>query len=145
MSYWYGNAKIASFIKQVRAKEVTLTFARSSWPWGQNVNKNDTKVQLFRDANNSLIIPKEFKWKLLERNDQYVTKDWMIRINTEVHRTQKANKEQTLKKLTKVIKNAFKEPKVRKKTAPPKRAVDKRIAEKKRRSKTRSSRKKIVG
>jgi ribosome-associated protein len=62
-----------------------------------------------------------------------------------VHKSQKANKDQTLKKLTKIIKSAFKEVQVRKKTKAPKWAVDKRIAEKKRRGKTRASRTKIVG
>jgi len=69
-----------------------------------------------------------------------------LRIDTSVHRTQKANKEQTYKKLTKIIKSAFKEEKpIRKKTAPPKHAVDKRIAEKRKRSKARATRRKIVG
>jgi len=68
-----------------------------------------------------------------------------LRLDTSVHRTQKANKEQSYKKLVKVIKSGFKIEKVRKKTKPPKRAIDKRIAQKKRRSKTRETRRKIVG
>jgi hypothetical protein len=68
-----------------------------------------------------------------------------LRLDTSVHRTQKANKDQTYNKLAKIIKSAFKEEKVRKKTVPPKWAVDKRIAAKKRKSKRRYLRTNIVG
>jgi ribosome-associated protein len=145
MSYRYWKAKIDGFIKQIWSKEVILTSAKSSWPGGQNVNKNETKIQLSRDVKNSQILPKLYIERLMERNTDSVTSEWVIRIDTSVHKSQKANKDQTLKKITKVIKSAFKEEKVRKKTTAPKWAVDKRIAEKKRRSKTRSSRTKIVG
>ncbi len=145
MSYRYGLTKINWFIKKVRTKEVTITSAKSSGPWGQHINKNETKVQLVWNVIESQIIPKPYLQKLIERNEKYITQDWSLRIDTSVHRTQKANKEQTYKKLAKIIKSAFKEENVRKKTAPPKRAVDKRIAEKKKRSKTRNTRKKIVG
>ena len=145
MSYRYGKAKIDWFIKQVRAKEVELSFARSSWPWGQNVNKLETKVQLTRDVTNSSLIPQPHLTRLIERNKQYITEQGHLRLDTSVHRTQKANKEQTYKKLAKIIKSAFKEKLPRKTTVAPKRAVDKRIAEKRRRSKTRGSRRKIVG
>lgn len=145
MSYRYGNTKIASFIKQVRNKEVQLVSAKSSGPWGQHVNKNETKIQLTRCVADSAIIPQPYLNKLIERNAKYITQEGILRLDTSVHRTQKANKEQTYKKLAKIIKSGFKEEAVRKKTAPPKRAVDKRIAEKKRRSKTRSTRRNIVG
>lgn len=144
MSYWYGKSKIQSFIKQVRNKEVELVSAKSSWPWGQKVNKIQTKVQLIWYVSQTKYIPEPYLSKLIEKNKKYITQTWILRIDTSVHRTQKANKEQTYKKLIKIITSAFKEEKVRKKTKPPKRAVDKRIAEKKRKSKTRNSRKKIV-
>lgn len=145
MSYRYGKAKINWFIKQVRNKEVELTFARSWWPWGQKINKVETKVQLSRDVGKSQIVPQPYLKKLIEKNKQYITNESVLKVDTSVHRTQKANKEQTYKKLAKIIKSAFKEEKVRKITKAPKRAVEKRIAEKKRRSKTRNTRRKIVG
>lgn len=145
MSYRYWKAKIDGFIKQIWSKEVVLTSAKSSWPGGQNVNKNETKVQLTRDVTNSQILPKVYIVRLIERNSNIVTNEWVLRIDTSVHKSQQANKDQTLKKLTKIIKSAFKEETVRKKTTAPKWAVDKRIAEKKKRGKTRASRTKIVG
>jgi ribosome-associated protein len=140
MSYRYWKAKIEWFIDTIRYKEVDLDYAKSSWPWWQNVNKRETKVQLSRDANSSTTLPEPYKSRLLEQNATLITEDWILRIDTQVHRTQEANKELTQKKLATIIKNAFKEPKVRKKTEPPKHVIDARIAEKKRRSKIRQSR-----
>ena len=145
MSYRYWTSKIKTIIDKIRHKEVILTSTKSSWPWWQHVNKNETAIQLTRDVHTSEFLPKPYKAKLIDRNSQAVTDWWVVRIDTHVHKSQKANKEQTYKKLTKIIKSAFKEPTVRKKTTAPKRAVDKRIAEKKRRGKTRSSRRKLVG
>lgn len=145
MSYRYWRAKVEWFIKQIWNKEVALSSTKASGPWWQHINKNETAIQLTRDVKNSQILPKLYITRLIERNKQYMTNEGILRIDTHVHKSQKANKEQTHKKLVKVIKSAFKEEKVRKKTTAPKRAVDKRIAEKRRNSKKRASRTKIVG
>jgi ribosome-associated protein len=145
MSYRYSTTKITWFIKQVWSKEVEINSTKSSGPGWQHVNKNQTKVQLTRNVAASDIIPKVYKQKLIERNKMFVTQDWFVRIDTWVHRTKKANTEQTYKKLAKIIKSAFKEEVVRKKTVPPTQAVDKRIAQKRKRSKSLQTRKKIVG
>lgn len=144
MLYRYGTTKINWFIKQIWNKEVILLSAKSSGPGGQHVNKNQTKIQLTRDVSASQVLPKIYIHRLIERNQAYITDSWVLRIDTQVHRTQKANKEQTYKKLVKIIKSAFKEEVVRKKTLPPKWAIDKRIAEKRKTSRTRKSRNKIV-
>ncbi len=145
MSYRYGKKKVDGFIKQIRHKEILLSFAKSSWPWWQKINKIETKVQLSWDIHQSAILPQPFLQRCIERNSKYITDEWILRIDTSVHRTQKANKEQTYKKFVKIVKFAFAEKAVRKKTKPPKRAVYKRIAEKKRKSKRRNLRKRIVG
>lgn len=145
MSYRYWKNKIESFIKKVWTKEVQLEFVLSGWPWWQHVNKVATKVQLHRDISKSLYIPEPYLTRCIQKNQQYITDEWILRLDTSVHRTQKANKDQTYKKLRNIIISAFKEPTVRKKSIVPQRAVDRRIAQKKRRSRTRSTRRKIVG
>lgn len=144
MSYRYGATKINWFIKQIRSKDIVLSSVKSSGPWGQHVNKNETKIQLTRDVSASQVLPKVYIQRLIERNQAYITDSWILRIDTQVHRTQKVNKEQTYKKLVKIIKSAFKEEVIRKKSLPPKWAIDKRIAEKRKTSRTRKSRNKIV-
>ncbi len=140
MSYRYWKAKIEWFIDTIRYKEVELNFARSSGPWWQNVNKRETKVQLSRPIVQSQTLPEPFKQRCIDQNRSIITDDGVMRIDAQVHRTQDANKELIQKKLANIIRNAFKEPKVRKKTEPPKHVIDARIAEKKRRSKIRQNR-----
>ena len=141
MSYRYSKTKIDGFIKDIRYKEVELWSAKSSWPWWQHVNKTESKVQLSRNVQQSLILPLIYKEKFLALYPTHITADGALRIDTQVHRSQTDNKELTLKKFAAMIHAAFKPPKPpRRMTEPPKHAVDARIAAKKRRSKIRSSR-----
>jgi ribosome-associated protein len=141
MSYRYSKTKIDWFIKEIRFKEIDLWSAKSSWPWGQHVNKTESKVQLFRAVNNTQILPDVYKKRFIELRNKQINDDWILRIDTQVHKSQADNKEQTRKKLASMINAAFKPPKApRKMTKPPKHAIDARIAEKKRRSKTRAIR-----
>lgn len=140
MSYRYWKAKIEGFIDTIRYKEVDLDYARSSGPGWQNVNKRETKVQLSRNVHKSTTIPEPYKQRMIDKHANLITQDGILRLDTQVHRTQEANKELLQKKLANIIKDWFKEPKVRKKTEPPKHVIDARIAEKKRRSKTRATR-----
>lgn len=65
----------------------------------------------------------------------------ILRLNTQVHRTQEANKELLYKKLASIIKDGFKEVKVRKATTIPKHIIQARLTEKKKRSAIRANRK----
>jgi ribosome-associated protein len=140
MSYRYWKAKIQWFIDTIRYKEVDLQSARSSGPGGQNVNKRETKIQLSWDIKNSTTIPEPYKQRCIDAHKNSITDEGILRLDAQVHRTQEANKYLLQKKLAIIIKDCFKEPKVRKATVVPKHVVDARIAEKKRRSKTRANR-----
>ncbi len=130
----------------IRYKEVELSTAKSSWPWWQHVNKTETKVQLTWPVLATTAVPQPYKDRLIEAQKQYITDDGNLRIDAQVHRMQDSNKELVRKKLTAMIFAAFKPPKApRKMTTPPKHAVDARIAEKKRRSKTRANRTVVRG
>ncbi len=141
MSYRYSKQKIQWFVDNIWYKEVTLNSAKSSGPWWQNVNKTESKIQLSWLVKDSAFMPEQFRDKLISQQLTNINEDWFLRIDAQVHRTQKQNKELIQKKLQKIIFEAFKPPKpIRKITEAPKHVVDKRIAEKKRRSKTRASR-----
>ncbi len=145
MSYRYSKAKIEWFIKKIWYNECEITTARSSWPGGQNVNKRETKVQLIRNIHESTTLPKHQKERFIELQQNNISEEWNLRVDAEVHRTQKANKELLMKKLSQMIHAAFKPPKApRKVLPPPKHVVDKRIAEKKKKSKIRARRTKIL-
>jgi len=141
MSYRYSKTKVDWFIKDIRYKEVDLSSAKSSWPWWQHVNKTESKIQLSWKVRQSAILPPLYRDKFLVLYASQISEDGQLRIDTQVHRSQADNKELTLKKLSIMIHAAFKPPKApRRMTAPPKHAVDARIAEKKRRSRIRANR-----
>ena len=146
MSYRYSKTKIDWFIKDIRYKEVDLDSAKSSWPWWQHVNKTESKIQLSWNVRLTSILPTLYRDKFIALYANQITEDGWLRIDTQVHRSQADNKELTLKKFSTMIHNAFKPPKApRRMTEPPKHAVDKRIAAKKRRSKTRANRTVVRG
>lgn len=135
MSYWYWRTKVNSFIKRIWNKEVVIKSKRSSWPWWQNMQKNETALQLLRKVWDSIIFPEEQKTNLYVKAKHYLTNDSSIRIDAHVHRTQKANKDLLFKKLEQLIKSVFKEEPSRKKTSKPQRAEERRLAQKRKRSK----------
>lgn len=140
MSYHYLQENIKDIIDTIRYKEVDLQYARSSGPGWQNVNKRETKVQLSRDIKNSTTLPEPYKQRCIAAHQNLINEDWMLRLNTQVHRTQEWNKELLHKKLASIIKDWFKEVKIRKATIVPRRVVEARLMEKKRRSKIRANR-----
>ena len=141
MSYHYLQENIKDIIDTIRYKEVDLQYARSSGPGWQNVNKRETKVQLSRDIKNSTTIPEPYKQRCIAAHQNLINEDWILRLNTQVHRTQEWNKELLHKKLASIIKDCFKEVKIRKATSIPKHVIEARWMEKKRRSKIRGNRK----
>jgi ribosome-associated protein len=92
----------------------------------------------------STTLPEPFRQRCIDANRTIITDEGILRLDAQVHRTQESNKELLQKKLSNLIKDAFKEAKVRKISETPKHVVDRRIAEKKKRSKIRASRTVIV-
>lgn len=141
MSYRYSKTKIQWFIDSIRSREVILASAKSSWTGGQHINKTESKIQLSRFVKETRFIPQPYLARFIEMYTNNISDDGMLRIDTQVHRSQTDNKELTKKKLSTMIHSVFKPPKSpRKMTKPPKHAVDARIAEKKRKSRTRTLR-----
>jgi ribosome-associated protein len=70
---------------------------------------------------------------LLKLNDNRITKDGVVVIKAQQHRTQEQNKEEALKRLQKLLKRVTVTPKKRKPTKPAKSANRKRIERKKKR------------
>lgn len=141
MSYRYSKTKIQWFIDSIRSREVILWSAKSSGAGGQHINKTESKIQLSRMVKESKFLPQPYLARFLELYAADISDEGMLRIDTQVHRSQSDNKELTKKKLATMIHNVFKPSKApRKMTKPPKHAIDARIAEKKRKSKTRALR-----
>jgi ribosome-associated protein len=98
--------------------ELRESFVRSSGPGGQNVNKVATAVQLRFDVRQSPNLPEQVREKILASGDSRLTKDGVLVILAERHRTQEMNRKDARDRLFDVIRKAAHLPKRRIATKP---------------------------
>lgn len=113
--------------------EVDLQAVRSQGAGGQNVNKVATAIHLRFDIPASSL-PESYKTRLLTLNDSRITKDGVINIKSQAHRTQLRNRTEALERLQQLIRSVMVVKKKRKPTKPSKSATRKRLESKAKRS-----------
>src|SRR4051794_10133911 len=114
--------------------EIEESFVRSSGPGGQNVNKLSTAVQLRFDVRHSPSLPNDVAVRLMTLGGRRITKDGVLVLIAQSHRTQERNRADALERLTALIKEASVKPILRRATKPTKASKQRRIEGKKRRS-----------
>lgn len=114
--------------------EVSESFVRASGPGGQNVNKVSSAVQLRFDARHSPSLPNDVAIRLMRIAGSRLTKDGVIVIIAQNHRSQDQNRQDARERLFDMIREAAVRPTVRRPTKPTKASKQKRIEGKKRRS-----------
>jgi ribosome-associated protein len=113
--------------------ELSWRFSRAQGPGGQGVNTTDSRVEVSFDvaASRSLLAHPRWRARALERLPTVVT------ISAQEHRSQLQNREAALARLAERLRAATAPPpRARRATKPSKAAVERRIAEKKRRGQT---------
>ena len=118
----------------INIKEIKFSMIKSSGSGGQNINKNSTAIKLEFDVKNSISLPEEIKYKILNVPNRYLTKTGKIIINANKHKSQKRNKTESIERLIRHFNFILKNKKTRILTKPTKSSVEKRIQEKKRNS-----------
>lgn len=120
----------------VPEKELRWRFSRSSGPGGQSVNTADSRVQLSLDLLTTTALGPVQRARALERlADRLV--DGVLTVTAREERSQIRNREIALERLAAILAGAIAPPpRGRRPTKPSKRAVERRIAAKKRRAKT---------
>jgi ribosome-associated protein len=114
--------------------ELEESFVRSSGPGGQNVNKLSTAVQLRFDVRQSPSLPNDVAVRLMRLAGRRLTKEGVLVIIAQSHRTQERNRADARERLIALIQEAAVKPIPRRTTRPPRASKQKRLEGKKRRS-----------
>jgi ribosome-associated protein len=121
--------------------ELEFVFVRSSGPGGQNVNKVATAVQLRFDVAASPSLDETTKSRLALLAGNRMTNDGVLIINARRHRTQERNREDAVSRFVGLVREASKQPKIRRKTKPSAASKERRLVDKHKRGELKRTRK----
>ena len=127
----------------VPIKEFRFTFARSSGPGGQNVNKVNTKVTMHWPVHENTSIPARVMERLKKKCHRRINNEHELVITSQRFRDQGRNVADCMNKLRELILDVVPEPKKRKKTRPSASSNRKRLDQKKRLSQKKEMRRSV--
>jgi ribosome-associated protein len=117
----------------VPADALRAVASRSGGPGGQNVNKVETRVTIEVPVD-ALPLPDEKKALIRERLAGRINREGVLRVTSQVARTQADNRDRALARMEELLIEALQEEKPRRKTRVPRAVKQKRLDEKKRAS-----------
>jgi ribosome-associated protein len=124
----------------IPAAELSWRFSRSSGPGGQGVNTTDSRVELSWDLAGSELLPRVLRERAIERLGSRLVSG-VLTVAASEHRSQLRNREAAAARLGGIVAGAIAPPpRVRRATRPSRGAVERRIADKKRRGQTKRDR-----
>src|SRR5882672_8620486 len=119
-------------------------FARSGGPGGQNVNKLNTKAELWVRPEDLRGMHPEAVGRLRVLAGKRLTKAGEIHLVAEVARTQEGNRAEVMERLRELIVRAMHRPRIRRKTKPTKGSKERRLEGKKRRGVIKARRRDVL-
>src|SRR4051812_27845405 len=115
-------------------REIEERFIRASGPGGQHVNKVSTAVQLRFDVRRSPSLSDPVRARLERLAGSRLTKDGVLVITAQRHRTQERNRDDAIERLIDLIRRAAVPPTPRRPTRPTKASKARRLEGKRQRS-----------
>jgi ribosome-associated protein len=126
---------------RVPASALRVQYSRSGGPGGQNVNKLNTKAEVWVRLDD---LAPSLSHRAMARLEQLagrrLTNQRELHFTSEVHRSQERNRQEAMQRLRELLVAAMKEPKVRRKTKPSRGAKERRLHAKRRRSEVKARR-----
>ena len=121
-------------------KELQITTARSSGPGGQNVNKVNTKATLRWNPSQCTELPSSWKKRFLEANQNRITREVDILLQSDRYRDQKKNIHEVRQRLVQLLLACQHPPKTRRLTKPTKGSQRRRLQNKREHSEKKARR-----
>ena len=120
--------------------ELRFRFSTSGGPGGQHANRSATRVTLLFDVAQSPSLGETVRARLLDKLAPRLDKDGALQIDVQDSRSQYRNRETAVLRFQLILANALKRPKRRRKSKPSHAAIEKRLANKKKRGRRKQER-----
>jgi ribosome-associated protein len=122
---------------------VRVQASRSSGPGGQNVNKVNTRMELWVPLDAIAGLTERAKQRLAQQAGGRLTRAGEIHLWSEAERSQEGNREAVWQRLRELVQNALHEPKRRRRTRPTAASRQKRLQRKKERGQVKAQRRRV--